>query len=333
MEPVRINSAFSAEDGQGLAFSHGGTCYAVFPAHVATMPGPVTVSTALPVQSGAGEAYLPFWEEMDLAVALVRYGLEGRCDPGFDRLRDARLDLVANDRGTLIRLLANGQVERLEMAVEETSYRHFTATLRDPEKEVFQGTSGAFFFVGDMPVGMAVEALDPRRARFVRIEEIAMNLGRWLRSDSTAFAAQGPSATVPGDQPGLAMRMLDAQTPPISPELAADRVLGPGAYVAEPRGPVVLDLGFEGEEAVTLTRVLMESAAEQGQAVPQTVLIQVDSSRRPPYRWRRFWSGDMGRDGVLDTGARAATQARRMRITIRSAWTAGPIRLDRIEAR
>ncbi|MEN9060856.1 hypothetical protein [Ponticoccus litoralis] len=114
----------------------------------------------------------------------------------------------------------------------------------------------------------------------------------------------------------------------IGPGHMAENILLPeAAYVFEPKGPAVIDLLLRDAEALSQLELL--AGVEEGQAVPRRVLIQVNASPEGG-RWRTFWSGEMPLDGVLDTGPRLGTSARRLRITIASAWTAGPVRLDSV---
>jgi hypothetical protein len=167
----------------------------------------------------------------------------------------------------------------------------------------------------------------------MRVEEIALNLGRWLGSGGSQFSEMKRSPESRLAEDILPLSLLDAQTPAVDTAHMAENVLGSGAYVFEPLGEAVLVLGIQGEKAAALRHMVMESDPDAGGALPKSVRIDVDSAQIGPGRWRLFWSGDMGRDGVLDTGRLGGTLARRIRITILSAWSPGPVRIDKIEAR
>ena len=87
-----------------------------------------------------------------------------------------------------------------------------------------------------------------------------------------------------------------------------------------------------GREAVSLGRVRLisdpEAALEAGQSLPKDVRVEVSSSGGSG-GWRPFRSGTGGPDGVTDL-SRAPTLARRIVITVTSAWSDGPMRIDAV---
>lgn len=329
-EPVRIN------DGRahGFMFTHAGNCYAVLPAHGAGNGERIAIATGEPVRNGSGFVAEPFWPGIDLAVAFVRRGVHERCTEPVETLLSARLDAITRAEGDLIRIQADGQVMRVPMRIVRTDYLDFEATIIDPPAgdAIYQGMSGSFFFMGTRPVGMALERTGPASVRFMRIEEIALNLGRWLGTESARFDDAPPSAGSDAGK-GIELILADAQTPAIDPRHMAENVLkDAGAYIFEPQGPAVIILSLADSESFELKRVVLRSEAGTAHALPKSVHIAVDSTREGPGRWRTFWRGEMARDGLLDTGLLGGTRARRVRITIRSAWDTGPVRIDRVEA-
>lgn len=313
-------------------FRFQGNCYIALPRHVAGERARISVSTAEPVTNGMATVLNPFWEGFDLSIAIARRGVAEYCTDEADFLSRRYRLLTENARGDLVRILPGGQIERVRMRIVEMRYLDFDAVVDDPGKEIYQGTSGAFLFVGDQPVGMAVKTPAPGRVRFIRIEEIALNLSRWLGSRSAAFADRSTAPESVEQPAGFSVRLEDAQILPTAPEHAAENVLSPeGAYIFRPEGRVArLIFAVETETPVTVSRVRMESTESMGAALPRRIVIEVDSAAPGREHWRMFWSGDMAPDGLLDTGARAPTVARRIRITISSAWTPGPVRLDRV---
>lgn len=316
------------ETGHGFLVSHDGSCFVLLPRHVAAGEHLVTVSSAAPIVSGNAIVETPFWEDLDLAIGVVRGEIESRCTATIDSLSTAgQPELAATPR--LMRLRSSGEVEELPMRlVGAPLYRTFDAAMTNPGDELFKGTSGALLYAGAQPLGMVVEQLSPTEGRFIRIEEIAMNAGRWLDRRGGNFATQN-AAPVALTASGFSVELESASATAIEPETGPDALLGPGAFVFAPQLPVRLVFHVIGDEATALSRVQMLSQAEPGQAIPKDLTIQV-STRAEPVGLRPFGSGvRMGADGLLDVRA-GATTARWIVVTINSAWDDGPIRLDNI---
>lgn len=337
-EPVRINNGTA----HGYLFEFAGNCYLATPRHAVKLGGRVAISTSEPVLNGGGFANLPFWEGMDLAVVVVSRGIRERCRGRGGELLSGRFDPVADQRGEMVLIRSSGQILRRPMRVTRTDYLTFEAELldvADPDADdVFQGMSGTFFFVNGKPVGMALKKPEgedppPNTLTYMRIEEIAMNLGRWLGNQSTVFAPK-PERTPDPSGDSLPLILIDAQTPAVDTDSFPENILSDaGAYVFKPNGTVSVILQLDSDRALPMKQVLMQSVPAEGQTAPQGIRIEVDSSQGDRPRWRSFWGGQMRRDGVLDTGQRSATFARRIRVTVTSAWGSGPVRIDRLEVR
>lgn len=331
-EPVRINNGTA----HGYMFEFSGNCYVAAPSHAVRLGGRAAIATSEPVVNGGGVADLPFWDGLDLAVIVVNRGLTERCRGQGANILSASFDPVANQRGNMILIRSSGQVLRRPMRISKTNYLTFEADfldVADPNAdEIFQGMSGTFLFVNGTPVGMAIEKAGPTTLRFMRIEEVSLNLGRWLGTQGAVFIAP-PSDLDPVDG-SLPLVLIDAQTPAVDTDSFPENFLTEaGAYIFEPSGPASIILQIDNDAAQSVRQVIMQTASVEGQSVPQGVRIEVDSSRGDRPRWRHFWGGQMRRDGVLDTGPRSATFARRIRITITSAWGPGPVRIDQIKVR
>jgi len=325
--------AGSAGEGQGLMFRHAGNCYIATAKHVPNNLPQVTIKTEDPVDVGSAFVFTPFWPGLDLAIATARYGVEDRCIIQFETLRQP-VAFSQDAEGDLVRILPSGQVERVRMRVSTTRYLEFDATVVEDDDEIYQGTSGAFLFINDRPAGMVVEAIDSRTAKFIRIEEIAMNLDRWLTGRSAAYSAtEIRQESDQGDT--FDTRLIEAPMEPISPNLGAENVLVEGQpFVFNPSSNMRLVFQVPGETSAILRRVRIHSSAEpSGQSVyalPRRIQIEIDPSldRSNPIR---KWSGQMGPDGLLDTGIIAASYARTITIRLLDAWSSGPIRIDKVE--
>lgn len=312
-------------------FRHRGNCVVVLPEHVAGPIPKVTVTTAAPVQSDQATVVKPFWEEIDLALAFVDRGpLDDRCDASLADLqptRSAKLSAAA----TLLRVRANGEEERLAVRILDREYLTFTGTLADAGATIRQGTSGSFAFVDGRPLGMAFQSAGESEAIFMRSEEIALNVGRYLSEQGRAFTVAPTSAPAAIQQAAsVALRDLRGNVDPILPQHGIDNLLGDGLWVVEPAGPVVVTLRLgEGEAGAEIGRVRLSLPAGSGFAVPKSVTILLDNSASGD-RFRSVYTGEMRPDGTFDTDRFAARTARWMQIVIRSAWADGPMALGRI---
>jgi hypothetical protein len=327
--PVAVRSG---ENGQGFLFAHGGTCYAVLPRHVAGNAYRAQI-IAEDGTSGRASVRTPFWEGIDLAVAVLSRG-PVRCEARLDDLVGQRGSVAQRAAAVLAIVDADGSVERLPMEIVEIGYLDLVARFTGPEAPMAQqGMSGGFLLVDGVPIGMAIDSAGGTSVRFMRVEEIHMNVSRWLSTQS-AFdvAAAFGEDTAPALSPDfLALRLIGATAVATGPDTMAENLVVPEkAYVFEPSGPATIEFVIEG--AAALSQMILISAPDQGEAIPRRILIQVNASEDGG-RWRTFWSGDMPPDGLLDTGKRLPTSARRIRITISSAWASGPVRLDSVSAK
>lgn len=327
-QPVAVRSG---ETGQGFLFAHGSTCYAVLPSHVAKGAFRAQV-IAEKGRSARASIRTPFWPGMDLALGILSRGGD-LCEIRLDDLAGPRGSVAHKTSAVLVLVGTDGRVERLPMEITRIGYLDIMARFASGETATArQGMSGGFLLVDGVPVGMAIDTQGGETLRFMRVEEIHMNLSRLLSTQAVFGAAPEPHpvADAPA-QSGLALRLLSATAIATGPDEMVENILLPdAAYVFEPKGPAVIELVLE--DAAALAQLELLSKAASGQAVPRRVLIQVNASSEGG-RWRTFWSGEMPPDGVLDTGARLATSARRLRITISSAWSPGPVRLDSVFAK
>jgi hypothetical protein len=322
------------EQGQGFTFGHRGNCYVVFPAHVTTARARLQVIAEGGI-SGVATPRFPFWPGVDLAVGSVRRDAAQRCDATLSELTPVSGAVLPSGRGALVLIDVEGRLRRLPMVLTDVDYLTLEATFADPaQTNAIQGMSGGFLFINDRPVGMALETTDAGGIRFMRVEELHMNLSRWLGTQgAVTFQNTDASETPETDGTTLALTVLAANTPAVGPgQMVENILLDSGAYVFTPNGAAEIDLaiGAPGARA-TLSRVRMQATPGADGAVPRRVIVMINASETGG-RWRSFWSGEMPPTGELDTGALAPTWAKRLRVIIASAWTAGPVRIDWIKA-
>ncbi|MCZ0814212.1 hypothetical protein N5A93_18490 [Roseovarius sp. EGI FJ00037] len=305
-------------------FQYAGACYVAMPRHVRGMFPTIRLSTAAPVVAGTADAYLPFWDGLDLAVAVARGELAARCSERLENLRGVS---PARRSADLEYLLPKGEVARLRVRVADIRYLFIETEVE--QGSIPEGMSGAFLFQNDRPVGMAVQSDSSSHVRFIRIEEIVMNLNRWLGDRGAVFAREAEPQPVRQssgfevilEEPGVLP--LDASTGPEN--LLRDE----GDFVFSPGGVVELKFRVPGNSAADLSRITMRADPEAEYAMPLRVRISVAGSSNG--RLRTFWSGQMGADGILDTGPRAiGTRARRIVVSIYSATAEGPVGIRKI---
>lgn len=325
-QSVRIQNA-EDQFGYGWMFHHAGACYAALPAHVAGALPFVTISTSAPVVSDVATVVKPFWPGVDLAVAVIGEGpLRPRCVARLADLTPTPAALSAQ-MAQLRRISPVGEEWEVPIRVIERDYLSLTAeTVREGDT-IFQGVSGAFAFAAGRPIGMAIESGDPRRAFFMRAEEIALNVGRYIADQGRAFAPRPVADAIPAE--GHPIRDIRANAAPILPQYGPDNLIGDGLWIVRPEGPVRLTFRVGGREAVPVRRVRLLAPTDGDTTIPKAVSIQLDVGERGD-RFRFWVSGEMRPDGVFDTGPRAARNARWVRIEIANAWGDGDLALSRI---
>ncbi len=311
-------------------FNHGGVCYVAMPRHVAGEFPRVTLSTAAPVVSGTGNVITPFWPSLDLALAVASEALAGSCTAKLDDLTPSRRARSAST-AQVLRLADNGAEDRIAIDIQDRTYLTFTGQIAAGETEIAQGTSGAFAYVTGEPIGMAITSDDPSRALFMRSEEIALNVGRFLSESGGQIAAKATPEEAPAARNTLPLALVSSSVAPVSPEFAPENMLGGGQFVFSPRPDMVFDLRFEPDKIRPLSRLQIISPAGSGHALPKNLILQV-SHRDSEGGFVTVSRKQMGSDGIFDTGPMAPRNVRRIRVIVLDAWSTGTIVIDRISA-
>ncbi|WP_458722386.1 hypothetical protein [Shimia sp. W99] len=320
------------ELGHGMLLKHGSTCYVLTPRHVANNKRRVTVFSSAPVVHSGALVETPFWEGMDFAIGVVRGPIEEKCVTTLDDL-SGEVRLASGRRVQLLRLLPSGEIERIDMSVTKTDYLTLDARIEDGSSELFKGTSGAFLFDGEKPIGMIVEALSSTEGRFIRVEELHMNLLRRLNRKAGFQAAASNSTPVASndDGDGLPLEFVRASQPPIYPDVAEANMLGDGSYVFDLPRPNRIAFKIKSPGAVPLSSVRVFSDVDADYAIPRS--IRIDVSTAPDGNRPRFFSAaEMGPDGVFDF-SRAPTLARWVFITVNDAWESGAIGISAVRVK
>lgn len=300
------------------------------PRHVAGPLPRVTLTTAAPVANGSGSVIHPFWPGLDLSIAVVRGGIEARCSETLDRLDLSRQANIAA-RAELHRLDPTGEEERIAISLERRNYLTIDGKVLANNAEIYQGTSGAFAFVGQEPIGMAITSDDPKRLVLMRSEEILMNTRRYLSEQGNAFAAEAAPASVP-QEGGYSLSLVSVSAPPISPEFDPQNVLGEGIYVFSPQRISEIIFRIQEENPVPLSRIQIRSPKDSGYAVPRRVLIMTDA-RSDGGGYSVWTRGEIPPDGNFDTGLMATRNVLWIKIMILSGWGSGDIAIQTISAK
>lgn len=308
-----------------MVFRDAGVCYAIMPAHVAGGSRSVTVYSAAPVVHSSATIETPFWSGMDLAIGVARGSIEKRCTAKLADLNN-QLQPETGARLQLLRLRPSGEPERIDMVVTQSEYLTLNAQISDGKSELFKGTSGAFLFDNDKPVGMVIKALSATEGQFIRIEEIYQNVSRRISRRAGYAQTTVQAVEAAPDALAIPLEFVEATLPPIAPEVSEENMQGSGSYVFRLTKPNRITFKVIEGEAVTLSGLRITSALDGVAGLPRD--IQIDVSSAPDgARIRPLYAGQMPPDGNLDIKL-AGTRVRWVYVTIRSGWDRAEIGLD-----
>ncbi|MCQ0971983.1 hypothetical protein MLD63_16290 [Paracoccus sp. TK19116] len=317
--------------GHGFLFRHLGTCHVVMPKHVANGQRRVRVFSSAPIENSGSVVDAPFWSGLDMAVGTIRGPLEERCTVSLDDLLPGR---EANEGAVLelLRIRESGEIERLPMVVTKGNYLTFDAETRSSDVNIFKGTSGAFVFDGDQALGMAVEALSETSARFIRTEEIHMNLRRRLgRRVEPVPTGATESGTIEASPDDLDFKVMWTTLPPLYPDQGEENIGGDGSYVFNLSKPNTIALRLDEASVGPVSRILIQTSPDSEFSLPGDITVELsptdNGTRRLPPR-----SATMGADGLLDVRL-SPTLARWVYITVQSGQDSGSIAIDRVIVR
>lgn len=318
------------EFGFGWMFGRNGTCYVIMPKHVAGPFPRVTVSTPAPVESVTATVIAPFWQGIDLAIGIARGSIVDRCRADLSDLNET-WNVTSAHQADLLRLTPTGEISRSRLRLDERTYLTFSGTLDDAGSVIGQGTSGAFAFVNGRPAGMAITSDDPSRATFIRSGEILVHVRRYLEEQGGAFVAASEAGAVAQTQnaDALPLRFLESSVRASNPLFAPENLVGPGKFVFAPHSRMQFALGFD--SVTPVSRVVIRSSPEAAETSPKSIIL--NWSREDDGANFRVWlRGEMGPDGVFDSGEVAPRDLRRLQVIVRDAWGSGDIVIDEVTA-
>ncbi|MEX0277385.1 MAG: hypothetical protein AB3N19_07685 [Ruegeria sp.] len=341
-EPVALKEGL----GQGLLFQNRGNCYVLFPAHVHQRGRSVNLFTSSPQAGGSAIIYFRR-AEADIAVGVVSGGARERCARSFAKLpRDVSQTLINARLATLERVNPQGVLERLSMRIDNVNWDNATSEADTPgglyhyvyastsegeSREVYQGTSGAFLYVGDTPVAMVVTAPDATTVKALRIEEITRPLSRWLASGS--FGALQAEASQPdSNREGIAYQLTEWSGLLVDPDLSPTGLAsGTAPFRVLPSGKnVSFVLELSEEEAVRVREIVLDGPSDQDAfAVPRSITIDVDRGRPGRTDFQSHATVEMSPERSLVVPIN--TFARQLRVRVSSSWTPGlPIEISAV---
>jgi len=314
-------------NGYGWMFQSEGICYMVTPRHVAGELPRITVKSEAPVANGIGTVFRPFWPGLDLALAVVRGGIEERCTETLDSLQVSRL-ARSSQTAQLLRLSPSGEPQRQRLNLNRRTYLTWEALVAAADGSVYQGTSGAFAFVGSEPIGMAIESENTNSLRLMRSEEIYMNVARFLAEEGGAVVTQSkPPHDTEAEE--IRLQLVSTTAPPTEPRFAAENLLTEGVYLFEPLQTSEILFRVDGNKATSLSRFRMTAPKEGPHAQPKDFLVMIDNSAGGT-RFRSWIRGQMAPDGQFDSGPMAPRSARWIKIFILNGRAAGPIGIESV---
>ena len=319
------------EYGFGWMFGRNGSCYVVMPRHVSGPFPRVTITTAAPVENTSATVVAPFWEGIDLALGVARGNILERCTATLDELMETRAGLSAA-QGDLLRLSPSGEVTRSKLRFTDRNYLSFTGYLNSDETSIAQGTSGAFVFVDGRPIGMAISSDDPARGLFMRSGEIFIHVSRFLDEQGGAYI---PAAQSTGEEASqlteeaLPLRFVESSVAATNPRFAPENMVGAGQFVFKPQRVMRFVFGFD--EPTAVSRIVLKSTNSETQTNPKDIILRwsVDSKGE---RFRELRRGQMGPDGVFDTGDMAKRNIRYLEVIALNTWGGGDVVIDEVTA-
>ncbi|MCB1389206.1 MAG: hypothetical protein KDK12_08745 [Rhodobacteraceae bacterium] len=310
-------------------FREQGSCYVVFPRHVADR-GILRVVGAAPASEASGVVTAPFWSGVDLAYAQISGMLTQRCLSSLDDLDRLAAGSVPHNL-LLERISPTGEVTRDPLDVQDWEFLTFTARLSRQDGTIAQGTSGAFAFDGDIPVGMALESTDGNSATFMHASDIYLfvrrHLGRYFAPEAASVA---PEAAAP--EPTLDLQLVAVGALSLAAGHEPERLFSEGSYAFDLAGPNRIVLATADGQPHAFRSIALRAETERPFTPPRDILLEFS----PTADGRRFLMigrYQVGQDGAFATPRMIARSGALFRVTILNAWDRAPIALDWIRVR
>lgn len=322
--------------GQGLMFTHRGNCYAIMPKHVVGDEIDLSFDAGT-ADKGGGRAFR-IDPVFDLALAHVYDGFNGRCQFAFTDL-PTRTDAIIERQPTVdvVRVYGTGGVTRERATVRDLQPDFLEVELAPDADRLFEGTSGAMIYAGDVPVAMAIEAVDATRAKALRIDTIIERVARILEGREAA-PPETPARSRPAAS-AVPFRLVSCSIEPVDPARSCITLVGGEAAAVFPPGSLnlVIDLDLtdaDGAPARVRGIELRSAPAGGAETSPRRVTVTTSATGKDRGAWPLFAAKDMAVTGSLSAERPQPVLARRMRIVVSDAWDDDlPVRIDSIALR
>ncbi|MBV7408566.1 hypothetical protein [Maritimibacter sp. DP1N21-5] len=327
--------------GSGFLFQSKGNCFVVLPTHLhgirfegiqITEPGGNRIGTAKILYKASDNA--------DLSVGLVRGSITADCGPEWSGLPRRLSQSLKVGMPVTMRRARQASTEGRQVVIRTLTFQQIEiAPEGNEEADLFGGTSGAFLFDGDKPVGMVTDAANAGQAWALRMDEIVNRVSRIMGEMQEGDPCADP--TMPGCESGGALpeaategKAIEVTSWSVHPvEGTADptqMLLGQGAYVAPLTAstPIVLELTLPEDDR--LRRITILSKPDDAASVPRGIEISTDATDGAVRRPSPFPSYEMSPDGIYDVKVQERF-VKRLTIKITSTWGGGsPARIDSI---
>lgn len=320
----------SREIGLGYLTHYDGTCYLLLPKHVAEEAGGTAALLGEGPRSLLGETAEIADLGDDVALAVVRGGLTGRC--GFGAMSISRaVDRTIRDNGLATVRSVNGDGSIAQLAVslfDDDGERFLRIQPTNSDNQLRKGQSGSLLVAGDKPVGMLL-SVNARHGvgKVIRLDAMLAKFDAHVRKrdqsqHSAATPSADPAAAIPVSGPqtvaGQPLQLLSWNTVAASESerplnlLALDNRPGWRADVSA--WPVILEFGLGGER-VAIRGLRMEGGASPPATWPGTVELFISATQGRD-RWRSAFGGGLTYDEGVAEISLAPTWARKLRLVI-----------------
>ena len=166
----------------------------------------------------------------------------------------------------------------------------------------------------------------------MRSGEILIHVHRFLDEQGGAYLPAPPSAEEGENHSNgnaLPLRFIEASVPAINPQFAPENMVEEGRFIFGTQRVMRFVFGFD--EPTAVSRIVMQSTTTENQTKPKDVILRwsVDSKRE---HFRELQRGEMGPDGVFDSGQMAGRNIRYLEIIALNTWGDGDVVIDQVTA-
>ncbi len=338
---VRNYDNTALEIGQGYLTHYDGVCYLLLPMHVVTEAGEAAALLGEGVEPLIGETAGIVDLGDDVALAVVRGGLQASC--GYSAMSVSRaVSRAIRDNGlaTVRSVNGDGSIAQLSVSLfDDDGARFLRIQPTHTDNQLRKGQSGSLLVAGDKPIGMLL-SVDARFGvgKVIRLDAMLAKFDGHIRGrsvpdqpDSTSVSqsfGEGGAETVPGQR----LQLLSWSALPAT---EAERPLNllslgeaPGWRANVDTWPVILEFGL-GEERMAIRGIRFEAGAVDPSLLPASMEVFVSATEGRD-RWRSVFGGGLTfTDGVAEL-VMAPTWVRKLRVEISASGNQSQVALYRL---